>query len=113
MQRLGLLEMTYKARNPNSKDLPWLVLDLCPNKKVPNVESMEVQYFSVPSGSSLDQDWKNLQTFFQTKTGFDQVLSGWMTSVNAFGVTASRIAKIFSSSAYPLGRSFRLTNPRA
>lgn len=109
LEIIGLQLKTYKARNPNSKDKPWLVLDLFPGKKVPAIENQEVQYLSVPIGPTLDQDWKNLQLFLQTKTGFDQVLSGWMTSTNAFGVAASQIARIFCSSKFFIARNLTIS----
>jgi hypothetical protein len=70
--------MTYKAKNRHTKEMPWLILDIFPAKKVPNVmENTEVLYCSLPVGPNLEIEWKTLQAFFQFRTGYEQVISGY------------------------------------
>eukprot|EP01127_Copromyxa_protea_P009760 TRINITY_DN231_c0_g1_i2.p1 TRINITY_DN231_c0_g1~~TRINITY_DN231_c0_g1_i2.p1 ORF type:complete len:2533 (-),score=509.78 TRINITY_DN231_c0_g1_i2:1516-9114(-) len=90
--KLGLLEVTFKAKNPHLKKSDWwLVLDIS-RPKLPKMEGQDYRYATIPSATSIVNDWKILTQFLETRTGYDQVVSGWMTTVNTIGVTAQKVA---------------------
>ena len=93
--------MSCKAKNPKMKDLPWFVLDICP-RKLPKMEGVEVVYATmVPSGPTIVQNWKCLVDFLDTRSGYDQVVGGWMNDVNVIGNTAFDVVKYMKISNIP------------
>lgn len=74
------------------KDKPWVLLDISGKKLPSKMEGQDVHYLSLPTGTTLLSDWKNLASFLETRSGYDQVVSGWMTSVNTVGRAANKVA---------------------